>query len=65
MSQGNKPLTKGLLPSTLFNWLVEWTRKHFQEFLKTTIHSLYVDSRQPKMQPSSVKDFVEKQQRES
>lgn len=38
---------KSLVPSTLFNWLVEWTRKQFKEYLKTSIHSLYVDSRQP------------------
>ena len=38
---------QSLVPSTLFNWFVEWTRKHFKEFLKTAIHSLYVDSRNP------------------
>jgi len=37
---------QSLIPSTLFNWLVEWVRKQFKEYLKNTIHSLYVSSRQ-------------------
>jgi hypothetical protein len=36
-----------MLPATLLNWLVEWVRKQFQEYLKTSIHSLYVNSRRP------------------
>lgn len=36
---------KSLLAATLFNWLVEWTRKQFQDHIKHNIHSLYLSSK--------------------
>jgi hypothetical protein len=46
MSKSKIQIIKSLIPSTLLNWLVEWVRKQFNEYLKTNIHSLYVNSRQ-------------------
>jgi hypothetical protein len=46
-----------LIPATLINWLAEWTKRQFKEYLKTNIHSLYVSSRTPQQ---CVQDKAEK-----
>ena len=34
-----------MFPSMMLNWLVEWVRKEFGNYLKKKIHRLYVGNR--------------------